>query len=55
MSNNVLLVVEHQVRAVCRSFVGVTMFAALADFARRASKRNHPNSWHWSNPYLFVD
>ena len=55
MSINVLLVVEHQVRAVCRSFVGVTMFAAFADFARRASKRNHPNSWHWSNPYLFVD
>jgi hypothetical protein len=55
MANNVLLVVEHQVRAVSRIFVGVTLFAALADFARRASKWNHPNSWHWSNPYLFVD
>ena len=46
MANNVLLVVEHQVTAVSRSFEAVTKFAALADFSRGASKKCHPNSWH---------
>ena len=54
MANNVLVVVEHQVTAVSRSFEAVTKFAALADFLRVASKKNHPNSWHRSNPNLLV-